>query len=195
MKTMTRNFWMLAIMIACSLSLTNCDRLEDMNIGSNVSGRWFGDMDMWIDGEKARGSEIEFSPSAWSYRSGRGVEVDYYYRGSVTHYFNYEIRNGVIYMTFDNPDLDCIIRDYSIGYDYFRGYIADIEGYNQSYFTLRNYDRYWEQYGYDGYYGYSKEQSMDTDSLYSDNVSTRSTGEKYEPKCIRGVNRMKGEGL
>lgn len=187
MKKITQNYWMFAIMMACTLSLTSCYMDEDENVGYNVQGHWFGDMDMWIGEEKARGSEIEFIPSGWGYTHGRGVEVDYYYRGSVTHRFNYEIRNGIVYMQFDDPELDCLIRDYTVGYDYFRGYIADIYGDNQAYFSLRSYDRYWDQYGYNSYYGYSREQTMDTDSLWNDTIIATRSAET--PKCYRGVNR------
>ncbi len=187
MKKITQNYWMFAIMMACTLSLTSCYMDEDENVGYNVQGHWFGDMDMWIGEEKARGSEIEFIPSGWGYTHGRGVEVDYYYRGSVTHRFNYEIRNGIVYMQFDDPELDCLIRDYTVGYDYFRGYIADIYGDNQAYFSLRSYDRYWDQYGYNSYYGYSREETMDTDSLWNDTIIATRSAET--PKCYRGVNR------
>ncbi|MBQ7571488.1 MAG: hypothetical protein IJT19_04540 [Bacteroidaceae bacterium] len=188
---MTKNLWMLAIMMACALSLTSCYIDEDENVGYNVRGHWFGDMDMWIDGEKARGSEIEFQPRGYGYSYGEGIEVDYYYRGSITHYFDYEIRNGIIYLQFDDPNLDCAIVDYRLTYNYFTGYIADSYTLkNLTYFNLRNYDRYWDSYGYGGYI-YTREQTLDTDSLWNDSTATRSTTENQEPKCIRGVNRIK----
>lgn len=191
MKKMTKNLWMLAIMMACALSLTSCYIDEDENVGYNVRGHWFGDMDMWIDGEKARGSEIEFQPRGYGYSYGEGIEVDYYYRGSITHYFDYEIRNGIIYLQFDDPNLDCAIVDYRLTYNYFTGYIADSYTLkNLTYFNLRNYDRYWDTYGYGGYI-YTREQTLDTDSLWNDSTATRSTTENQEPKCIRGVNRIK----
>jgi len=191
MKKMTKNLWMLAIMMACTLSLTSCYIDEDENVGYNVRGHWFGDMDMWIDGEKARGSEIEFQPRGYGYSYGEGIEVDYYYRGSITHYFDYEIRNGIIYLQFDDPNLDCAIVDYRLTYNYFTGYIADSYTLkNLTYFNLRNYDRYWDTYGYGGYI-YTREQTLDTDSLWNDSTATRSTTENQKPKCIRGVNRIK----
>ena len=191
MKKMTKNLWMLAIMMACTLSLTSCYIDEDENVGYNVRGHWFGDMDMWIDGEKARGSEIEFQPRGYGYSYGEGIEVDYYYRGSITHYFDYEIRNGIIYLQFDDPNLDCAIVDYRLTYNYFTGYIADSYTLkNLTYFNLRNYDRYWDTYGYGGYI-YTREQTLDTDSLWNDSTATRSTTENQEPKCIRGVNRIR----
>ena len=191
MKKMTKNLWMLAIMMACTLSLTSCYIDEDENVGYNVRGHWFGDMDMWIDGEKARGSEIEFQPRGYGYSYGEGIEVDYYYRGSITHYFDYEIRNGIIYLQFDDPNLDCAIVDYRLTYNYFTGYIADSYTLkNLTYFNLRNYDRYWDTYGYGGYI-YTREQTLDTDSLWNDSTATRCTTENQEPKCIRGVNRIK----
>ena len=191
MKKMTKNLWMLAIMMACTLSLTSCYIDEDENVGYNVRGHWFGDMDMWIDGEKARGSEIEFQPRGYGYSYGEGIEVDYYYRGSITHYFDYEIRNGIIYLQFDDPNLDCAIVDYRLTYNYFTGYIADSYTLkNLTYFNLRNYDRYWDSYGYGGYI-YTREQTRVTDSLWNDSKATRSTTENQETKCIRGVNRIK----
>ena len=61
----------------------------------------------------------------------------------------------MIYFTFDDPALDCAIVDYSLSYDYFRGYIADYNTLeNLTYFNLRNYAHYWDSYGYGSYYDY-----------------------------------------
>ncbi len=170
-----------------AFTLSSCD--EDERIGYNLSGHWFGDLDMWIDGEKAQGSEIEFNPTGWGASSGRGVEVDYYYYGSVTHYFNYHIRDGIIFMRFDDPNLDCAIVDYRLSTYYFSGYIAEYSTLmNQTYFNLRSYDAYWDDYGYDIYY-YSKGEAFQSDSLQSDNIPSKPQQDK--PFCIRGVNRNK----
>ena len=172
MKTLHKYTWMFLALFATMLILTSCD--EDDQIGSYVSGHWFGDMDMWIDDERALGSEIEFTTTGWGYTHGTGIEVDYYHRGSITHYFNWRVRDGIIYMTFDDSNLDCAIVDYNIDQHYFRGYIADsytLE--NQTYFNLRNYDRYWNTYGYTRYSTRSAE----------DNDSTQVV------KGIRGCNR------
>ena len=176
--------WMLGLMLCTLTAFTSCD--EDEEIGLDLKGRWFGDMDMWYGNEKAIGSEIEFIPYGWGYDKGKGEEVDYYRRGKVIHDFDYRIRDGVIYMTFDDPALDCAIVDYRLSYSYFSGYIADYFSLeNRTHFNLRNYERYWDQYGY-GYY-YVKGDKFNTDQTVSgDNISTQ-TGE--EPRYIRGVNR------
>ena len=189
MKKMNKHFWMLIALMGLSLTLTSCYD-EDDNIGSYVSGHWFGDMDMWIDGEKARGSEIEFTPTGWGYTSGYGYEIDYYRFGSMTHRFNWQVRNEVIYLTFDDPALDCAIVDYRLSYYKFTGYIADyytLE--NLTYFSLRNYDREWDTYGYGGYY-YDPYYVQGKKEAANDSIITETT-ERSEPKCVRGVNRGK----
>ena len=156
---------------------------DDDRIGYDIQGHWFGDMDMYYQGEHARGSELEFT-TGWGYSSGKGVEVDYYRYHSITNYFNWQVRNRILYLTFEDPSLDCAIVDYTLSYDYCRGYIADprtLE--NLTYFNLRNYDRYWNSYGYGDYsYYYVKQQTR----AASDSVSADSTyhGERgiYLPK-------------
>ncbi len=172
-------------------SLSSCD--EDERIGYSLSGHWFGDLDMWYNGEKALGSEIEFHPTGWGASSGTGVEVDYYNYGSKTHYFNYRIREGIIYLLFDDPNLDCAIVDYRLSYYYFSGYIADYYTLqNQTYFNLRSYDYYWDDYGYGNYgYYYSKGEAFQGDSIQNDSVQNLTKENK--PFCIRGVNKMKTE--
>lgn len=168
MKTFTKNIWMLSLLLMTSVALTSCMD-DDDRIGYNISGHWFGDMDMYFDGERARGSELEFR-TGWGYDHGTGVEIDYYLYHAVTSYFDWKVRNGILYFTFDDPKLDCAIVDYTLGPDYFRGYIADsytLE--NQTYFSLRNYDRYWEQYGYGDYdYYYVKGTRAAQDSTAAD---------------------------
>ena len=180
--------WMLGLMLCTLTAFTSCD--EDEEIGLELKGRWFGDMDMWYDGnEKAIGSEIEFIPYGWGYDKGTGEEVDYYRRGTVIHNFDYRIRDGVIYMTFDDPDLDCAIVDYRLSYNYFSGYIADYFSLeNRTHFNLRNYDRYWDQYGYGRYYNVKGDKFNTDQTVSGDSIATQ-TGE--EPRYIRGVNRQR----
>lgn len=180
MKTMKHYLWMFSILLCGAFVFISCN--EDEQIGNYINGHWFGDMDMWIDGEKSRGSEIEFIPDGWGYSYGHGIEVDYYYYGSITHYFDYRIKDGIVYMTFDDPNLDCAIVDYRLTSTNFSGWIADyytLE--NMTHFNLRNYDRYWDDYGYGRYY-VKAERDWDED--------TNNT-QKEAPKCIRGVNMKK----
>lgn len=176
-----------AVLLVALCCVTSCS--EDDRIGYEVSGHWFGDMDMYFDGERARGSEIEFKSNGWGYDRGTGVEIDYYRFHTVTNYFNWRVSNRVIYFTFDDPALDCAIVDYSLSYDYFRGYIADYNTLeNLTYFNLRNYERYWNNYGYSysGYYVKGTRTANDSTAISTltlDNQSEHVPGSRG----IRGI--------
>lgn len=190
MKTMYKNICLMSLLLIALFSFSSCMD-KDEEIGYYVSGHWFGDMDMYdYYGERARGSELEFN-TGWGYDRGTGVEVDYYRRGSITNYFNWQVRDRILYLTFDDPGLDCAIVDYSLTRDYFRGYIAHpVTLENETYFNLRNYDRYWDSYGYGGYYDPYYAPAMtraETDSIATapcDSAATAFRG-------IRGVNMNK----
>lgn len=175
MKHFYDKFQMLSFMLMALFCFSSCMD-DDDHIGYDVKGHWFGDMDMYYNGERAQGSEIEFKSTGWGYDRGTGVEVDYYRFHAVTNYFDWRVSNRVIYLTFDDPNLDCAIVDYSLGYDYFRGYIADYHTLeNQTHFSLRNYDRYWDTYGYSSYYDYYvKGTRAEGDSIASDVVPSDS---------------------
>ena len=76
------------MLLTATITLTSCFD-EDQEIGNAVSGHWFGDMDMYYNGERARGTEIEFY-SGWGYDRGRGVQIDYYAYHAETSYFNWQ---------------------------------------------------------------------------------------------------------
>lgn len=159
------------LLTATVTMFTSCYE-EDVYRGQLLSGRWFGDLGMMVDGIPAIGSDLEFIPEGMYGTQGYGYETDYYrgYRGRIEvieYYFTWSINNGIIYMRFDNPDLDCSIRDYSLSADYFEGYMDGI--YSSSRFSLQNYDRYWYDYGYyaDSYFYYrsiapNEEETTDT---------------------------------
>lgn len=190
MKTLYKNISMMSILFIALFSLSSCmDKDEEIGFYV-VQGHWFGDMDMYYNGERARGSELEFN-TGWSYSRGTGVEIDYYRRGSITNYFDWEVHNRILYLTFDDPNLDCAIVDYSLTRDYFSGYIANpVTLENETYFNLRNYDRYWDSYGYGGYYSpyyapaQTRAEADSIDTVPSDAAVTA-------PRGIRGVNMKK----
>ena len=156
----------MGILLMAAFTLVGCMD-EDERIGYDISGHWFGAMDMWYNGEKAQGSEIEFFSSGWHRDRGTGTEVDYYRLHAVTSYFNWQVRDRILYLTFDDPKLDCAIVDYRLTDDYFRGYIANpVTLENETYFNLRNYAHYWDSYGYGSYYDYyvKGQTRSDTDS-------------------------------
>jgi len=192
MKRFYKNIWMLGILCAAFFALCSCMN-EDDRIGNNIGGHWFGDMDMFFDGERAQGSEIEFYNNGWGYDRGTGVQIDYYRRHAVTSHFDWRVQGRVIYLTFrEDPNLDCAIVDYTIGYDYFRGYIADyytLE--NVTYFDLRSYDRYWDSYGYGYYEYYDYYVKGQTRAVADSTIAVSDSTATTTYHGIRGVNMKK----
>ncbi len=175
------------VMLLAVLGLSSCD--PDSDRGYMLSGRWFGDLGMMVNGYPARGSDIEFIPQSRDYTSGYGTEIDYYGRYgmmTISHRFEWFVSDGVIYLRFDDPALDCMIRNYSLSDQYFRGYMDG--AFESSYFTLRSYQKYWHDYGYWDedydypYWGdyYVKEK---TDRQASPRAGTES------PVCVRRHNQ------
>lgn len=144
------------VLMISAMSLVSCEPDFDSDRGYMLSGKWFGDVGMYIDGRPARGSVLEFIPTG-NYTSGYGTEIDYYGRygvQTVYHDFEWYVADGVIVLLFDNPDLDCKIWDYSLSDSYFTGYMDG--AYSETRFRLQSYGKYWNINGYGGYdYGYS----------------------------------------
>ena len=198
---MKKNLWMLGMMFVTLFSLTSCEYELEQAVGYDVSGHWYGDLDMWIDGRKCTSSEIEFMPQGWGYRKGRGVQIDHLYSYHVSNYFNYEIVGSSIYLYFEDSSLDCVIRDYRISESYFTGYMDGV--YESTRFNLKNYEHYYSEYG-SGFYGYyyAREDmgwdmtdsiasdSIASDSITSDSLNIESTISET-PRLTRGVNMKK----
>lgn len=97
-------------MVCCLVAVfSGCEEDDDYR-GYMLSGRWFGNLGMMVDGQPAIGSDLEFIPQDYGgYTQGYGYETDYYYgwRGRVEiveHYFTWTVRDGIIYLRFDiNP--------------------------------------------------------------------------------------------
>lgn len=157
-----KNWRYIFLLLVASMAFSSCDpfwhfgsRDDDGDRGYALTGRWFGDFGVYVDGEPARGTVLEFVPESSSYLYGYGTEVDYYYNWSgyleaLEYSFEWEIRDRSIYMYFRNPDLNCRISDYRLSLSYFEGYV-DSYG-SSTRFKLRNYDRYWGDYGYGTFY-------------------------------------------
>ena len=102
------------LMVCCLVAVfSGCEEDDDYR-GYMLSGRWFGNLGMMVDGQPAIGSDLEFIPQDYGgYTQGYGYETDYYYgwRGRVEiveHYFTWTVRDGIIYLRFDNPELIAI---------------------------------------------------------------------------------------
>lgn len=150
---------------------------EDGDRGYTLSGRWFGDFGVYVDGDRAYGTVLEFVPDDVSYLYGYGRETDYYYNRfgyleAIEYTFDWEIRDRNVYMYFRNPDLNCRISNYRLSSSYFRGYVDNYG--SSTYFTLKNYDRYWPDYGYGPLYAPARNLDETTRSV-SDSI----------PVCVR----------
>ncbi|MBO4906906.1 MAG: hypothetical protein J5486_07730 [Bacteroidaceae bacterium] len=192
----------IAIMFIALGAFTSCDE-DEMTGYTLVNGHWFGDLDMYDNyGEKAHGSEITFTPmNGYTNRYGTGIEVDYFSRGTIEHYFTWEIIDGVIQLEFaDNHNLDCIIRDYDIRSYRFRGYIIPWDSWtgeifedDATRFDLYDYDYYWGSRGYGNYYdgyGYVKADVTNGDAFWGEG-SADSTATNAKTSYIRGRNRAR----
>ena len=87
------------LMVCCLVAvLSGCEEDDDYR-GYMLSGRWFGNLGMMVDGQPAIGSDLEFIPQDYGgYTQGYGYETDYYYgwRGRVEiveHYFTWTVRD------------------------------------------------------------------------------------------------------
>lgn len=153
--------------IALSLFMVSCD--EDVDRAIMLSGQWRGDLgasyDKGMNTYFAEYSDIVFYPNSNYSTRGTGREVDHYRSAPVSYVYNefdWEIRNGRIYLTFPyNHDLDAIIDDYRMTNDYFSGVISDYYG-DTSFRLYKIVDYYdWDYYKtyYDSYY-YAKSRSV-----------------------------------
>lgn len=185
------NTWALAIVmiLAVGSALTSC---EKDNMQANVlDGQWRGWFGMYYTDYygyewESEYSIIEFYQSGYS-NHGTGRQYDYYRYGPYAYQyfrFNWEIVNGVIYMTYPGDrNLNVRIYDYRMSSLYFSGYLGDsratfsLEKYkNWNWDTYSRYGDYYYYYNrgytyggyyYDDYYGvgyYAKTRSEGADS-------------------------------
>lgn len=195
--------WTLALMtvLTCGF-MTSCDN-DDIIESRILSGEWEGDFKMSYDYEVydrygrryvytayADLTNIVFYPSDRYATYGTGTQVDFYNDRRVPYarmYYNFkwEIRNGIIYMTYPYEDryLNTEIRDYMLSETEFRGYL----GWTDTRFCLhklagfdwRPYSGgygYWDnEYYEDYYYPYyaPRKANSTTDSTMTDTKNVR----------------------
>lgn len=110
--------------------LTSCES-EDEQIVYNLEGIWRGQIQStYYYNRYGRTTEytdtqIEFNHDSYGYARGRGREVDYssYGYGEVV-YFNYTVRNGEIYLDYDDGS-HIIIYNWEMYGNTFRGEFHD----------------------------------------------------------------------
>lgn len=163
----------LAIMALAALSFTfsSCEQ-DDNDEAMTLAGEWQGDMHVAMEYDNteydAFNTVMRFDYNQYSYASGTGYEIDYYNnsfwgRDYVAYSFYWSVKNGNIYIHYNEDNSDVVIYDYNLDYNYFEG---TIKSNNQNvYFQLTKtssqydwdtYDYGWDYNNpYDGYY-YSK---------------------------------------
>lgn len=142
---------MMAVLVIC----TSCD--EDEVKSRYLSGEWTGNMGMYysytyldgyVESFDASYTDIVFYPEREYATYGWGKEIDFYNYGPYTsqyYYFDWEIRNGIIYLEYPAaPELDVAITDYRINNDRFKGFIGNVK------FSLH---KLVDFYGWDSYTG------------------------------------------
>jgi hypothetical protein len=175
-------------MMTTLFTLTSCD--TDQQIANYlINGNWKGDLNTyyrnrwgeeWLDGEYY--TVWRFEPGVyddWGYvTSGYGTEADYNKyddREFAYSSFRWEVRNGNIYIYYDDPTWNNVRidwRDYSISSSRFRGTMYDWE--DRAYdFDLDNVG-YWN---WNHYRARAATRGEGDDSTYvSDNGSSVATG-------------------
>jgi len=155
----------LSIMIAMlSMTLTSCNWTDDDEmVVYDLEGTWRGEIRSdYFNRRYGTQTEytdvlIEFYRNPGEYAAGSGREVDYYYGGySDVVDFDYQVRNGVIYMDY-NDDTHVSIYNWELYNGTFRGEFHD-------YFTgeyLATFNLYKVYGGWDYGYNYYAKKSKD----------------------------------
>ena len=134
MKRLIEKMTMAAMLIITALTMTSCD--EDTETAYDLDGIWQGTIngsyyqDRYGNSERWD-TEIRFYQNGDFSRGGSGEERDWDYRGRCYRsYFDWKVRNGRIYMYYDDG-YNIIIDRYDLywrgGTQRFRGYFEDYD--------------------------------------------------------------------
>lgn len=171
---------LLFMAIVAMTLMTSCD--EDSALAYNLEGVWQGTItgnyyyDRYGVSANDYDTEIMFRQISWE-KGGDGYEIDRRY-GSRTYskvYFDWSVRNGKIYIDYDDG-YQVIIRDFETytmgGRMRFRGYFDNYRtGEQMASFSLikvEDPNNYYDNYS--GRYFYAPQQSLPTDSLSTDTI-------------------------
>lgn len=147
-----------------ALCLTSC---EDDEIARTLDGIWEGEVATsyfnyrWGRTTEYQYVDIEFNVDPYRYAKGTGVEYDYY-DGSGRYYtrvyFDFEVRNGCIYLYYEDGADVYIASGYTLTDNRFSGVFCDCKTGNRlaafDFYRQRNWrhDRYGDYYYRDDYY-------------------------------------------
>lgn len=183
----------LCTILIATLSFTSCTMMwhvdEDMDVKKSIrfAGQWTGDFGMFYNYRyngriytfDSFDTDIVFYPDYDGATYGWGKQVDYYDYGPYTHIYNrfdWEIRNGVVYLQYYNdPSLDCAIYDYVMTSDRFQGRFGN----TNDRFYLSKISDYYNWSIYTDFYYYFPNGNWYWSSYYAPDMRTRSTGEEH----------------
>ncbi|MGN0281492.1 MAG: hypothetical protein ACI4B3_04225 [Prevotella sp.] len=144
MKRLVSNIGLMTMILFTALTMTSCD--EDVETAWDLEGIWQGTingnyyMDRYGNSE-SWDTEIRFYQYGDFSNGGTGEERDWDYRGRCYHSsFDWKVRNGRIYMYYDDG-YNIIIDRYDLYWrgstQRFRGYFDNFNtGENMAYFDL-----------------------------------------------------------
>ena len=194
MKRIYSLLWALPVLLVSTLFLASCVYDPYYDEGQNynpyypnggdrgramtVSGEWQGDFGMFyavvnpLTGKSvqfdSRNSYVLFQPNYYGAAAGWGKQIDFYEYGPLSrryHRFYWEIRNGVLYLTYPSDhNLDVAIYDYYLSNSTFRGRAGNSNfrfnlrslifsgwsAYTGDFFDYDNSAWNWNAYGYRG---------------------------------------------
>lgn len=163
---MKKLYTMLAMMLM-ALAFASCETDED--IAYTLEGTWKGNMHInseW-DGRyyNTTYSEITFLKDPYSYSSGTGYWVDYYYSDApwdyVANHIEWTVKYGDIEIYFVEERTTMIIRNYHLyrgrftGTIYDSGNVVDFDLYQTSHPNYNSYRWGYSGWGYNAYYSRS----------------------------------------
>lgn len=202
---MKKIFFYAMMMVLAGFTMTSCE--TDEEIARRLTGvDWEGNLDTYYmnrwgdafrDGEYRTvwRFEAEYYDRYGEATRGWGEECDYdYYDRRNTAYssFRWEVRNGNIYIYYDDPtwnDVRIDWYDYSISYSHFHGTMYDWDNRAYSFNLYSNSSWRWDDYRYDYYWRTrSADSSTDADSTevyISENGKSFATG-----KFAKALNEM-----
>lgn len=187
------------MMVLAGFSMTSCE--TDEEIARRLTGvDWEGDLDTYYmnrwgdafrDGEYRTvwRFEAEYYDRYGEATRGWGEECDYDYhdrRNTAYSSFRWEVRNGNIYIYYDDPTWNDVRIDwyeYSISYSHFHGTMYDWDNRAYSFNLYSNSSWRWDDYRYDDYYWRWRTRSADssneadsTEVYISENGKSFATG-------------------
>ena len=194
-KNLTSAIVMMMAMLMTMFTFTSCETDDELIADYLTYGNWEGYLGTYYEnrwGEYVQDGEYH---TVWRFKaqgydrygyatSGYGDEVDYStrYRSDYAYCsFRWEVRNGNIYIDYDDSDWNPVKidwRDYSINRSRFHGTMYDWE--NRAYdFDLTNTYWDWDPY-YDRYWARTRSadstDTADNDVYISDNGKCIATG-------------------